>query len=558
MTAELPTGWEWRGAHPEEGDLLTRVGAARGLSGQQLVNFLTPDFYANWHDPKLLSDLTAAVDRLARAIERQESILIMGDYDADGIPATAVAVRALRSFGAAHVDAIIPTRDQGYGLTGELVDEIKKRHPDLLLTVDTGASSVEEVAALTAAGIEVIVTDHHEVPATPPDCLMVNPKRSDSQYPNRDLAGCGVIYKVMWALAEKTGRGLTDLKYLLDLVALSTMADLMPLTPENRSLVVFGRQVMQRTKNLGLRALLLAGEVAPGQVDYRHLSFFLAPRLNAISRLGLDRSERHDQWGSLALALLLTTDTAEADRIARRLHEINDSRRTTVTEWQAAVDELPHEAGQPIVAYLPDAPVGLLGLIAGSLMERHGVPALIMALDANGQVRGSARLPHGYPPLPEVFASLDGLLLRFGGHNEAGGWSLRPEQLADFTTAVASRLQPISDQAHDVVAIDALLRPEEATVETARRLSTLAPFGPGNREPLLAISGRLVAQRSLGASGAHVKFTLEEYPGLSVVWFNHGQAALPGPGAMVHLAGELTVNVWREPEPQLVVNASLW
>ena len=537
---------------------MARVGTARGLDASALAQFLTPDFYAHWHSPNLLPDCTAAVQRLAQAIKQQQSILVFGDYDADGIPATAVVLRALRDLGATQLSAIIPTRDQGYGLSTSTVAEIVKRQPDLVLTVDTGSSSKDEIAALQAAGIEVIVTDHHELPAEAPEALIVNPKRPDSVYPNRDLAGCAVAYKLMWALYEQQGKELTSLKYLLDLVALSTMADLMPLTPENRSLVVFGLKVMQRTKILGLRALLLAGDVDPQSVDYRHLSFFLAPRLNAISRLGLDRQEQDERWGSIALALLMADDPAEADRLARRLHEINESRRTTVADWQATLESLPDIPNEPVVAYLPEAPVGVLGLIAGSLVEKRGVPALIMGLDADGVVRGSGRSLVGYPPLPEMLASLDGLLLRFGGHNEAAGWSLEPDKLAEFTAAVKDRLRPLGQAETVAVVLDTDLRPAEATVDAAHSLSSLAPFGSGNDEPILFLAGRLSGRRSLGSSGAHVKLSVVGYEALSIVWFNHGQSRLPQEGDQIFLAGRLTVNVWREPEPQLVITAAKW
>lgn len=558
MAVTLPTGWRWRNDEPATGSLLARVGAARGLSAEALKTFLTPDFYANWHDPKLLPDCEAAVDRLVVALEKQQSILIFGDYDADGIPATAVVLRALRELGASKLAAIIPTRDQGYGLSATAVTEIIARQPALVITVDTGSSSTAEVAALRAAGIDVIITDHHELPAEAPEAITVNPKRSDSQYPNRDLAGCAVAYKLMWALYEKLSVDLTPLKYLLDLVALSTMADLMPLTAENRSLVIFGLKVMQRTKILGLRALLLAGDIAPTQVDYRHLSFFLAPRLNAISRLGLDRQEQDKTWGSLALALLMADDPAEADKLARRLHEINESRRTTVADWQSALDKLPVVPDEPVVAYLPDAPVGVLGLIAGALVEKRGVPALIMGLDVDGVVRGSGRSLVGYPPLPEMLASLDGLLLRFGGHNEAAGWSLEPDKLAEFTSAVKERLRPLGEAETISVTVDAELLPEEATVASAESLTSLAPYGSANTEPVLFVTGILKTCRGLGSSGAHVKLVVAGYESLSIVWFNHGQTRLPQEGETVYLAGRLAVNVWREPEPQLVIEAAQW
>jgi len=212
-----------------------------------------------------------------------------------------------------------------------------------------------------------------------------------------------------------------------------------------------------------------------------------------------------------------------------------------------------------VVAYLPDAPVGVLGLIAGSLVEKRGVPALIMSLDSDGVVRGSGRSLANYPPLPEMLASVDNLLLRFGGHNVAAGWSLNPDQLADFTSAVKERLRPLDELAQQSrLVLDACLLPDEATVTDARSLEVLAPFGSGNEEPLMYLEGRLNRCQPLGSSGAHVRFNISEYPRLSIVWFNHGQTELPKEGDHVQMAGRLTVNTWREPEPQIVIEDVRW
>lgn len=558
MGVTLPASWQWRQPPATTGSLLERVASARGLVGEDLTTFLEPSFYHSWTDPKLISGCQRAVTRLKRSLIRQESLLIFGDYDADGIPATTVAVRALRQLGFKQVAAIIPTRREGYGLSRQRVREIINRRPDLVLTVDTGTSSATEIATLTAAGIDVIVTDHHEPPADVPNVTIVNPKMTKSGTLNRDLSGTAVIYKVMWALFEAVEHDLTPLKRMLDLVALATMADLMPLNEENRALVIYGLKVMRRTRWVGLRALLLTGNINPADVEYRHLSFFLAPRLNAISRLGLDESEQDETWGSLALALLLADSPTRADELAKRLHEINESRKVSVADWQLALERLHPMIGHPVTVYLPDVPVGLLGLLAGSVVDRWHVPALVMSLDADGTVRGSGRSLAGYPPLPELLASMGDLLLRFGGHNEAAGWSLEAERVDDFIAAVQERLLPTKQGKPPQVVLDARLQTGEGSLDDIHQLSKLAPFGQGNTEPVLLAVGQIESCRPLGSSGAHIRFKLADFSHLPFLWFSHGQIRLPAVGDTLTVAGHLSINTYRDPEPQFVITRASW
>lgn len=558
MELILPSGWRWRSPTSVEGQLLERIAAARGIGAKELPLFLTPDFYAHFHDPLQLPGMREAVTRLRQALDKQEHILIFGDYDADGIPATAIAIRGLQQLGHQQIEAIIPTRRSGYGLCAAQVEEIIRRQPDLVVTVDTGVSSAVEVAQLRSAGIEVIVTDHHESPDTLPDTVVVNPKLPESTYPNRDLVGSAVIYKVLWQLYTELGVDLTPLKYLLDLVALATMADLMPLTGENRALVIYGLKVLQRTKNLGLRSLLLMGGIVPSQAEYRHLSFFLAPRLNALSRLGLDESEQDEQWGNLALALLLADNPARADILARRLHEINESRKELIGSYHSSLKGVAPDGGEPVVLYIPDVPVGLLGLLAGSLVEQHGVPALVMSQDSDGTVRGSGRSPKGFPGLPDVLGQAKGLVQRFGGHKEAAGWSLSPENVAEFTVAVKELLQSPPGSVAADVSLDTYLTPEESNLRSAQVVHALAPFGQDNPEPSLFIQDTLRSLRPVGKDGSHAKLLLNHYPSLEVMWFRHNCAELPSPGTLLSLAGGLSVNTFREPAPQFVVEEAVW
>jgi single-stranded-DNA-specific exonuclease len=451
------------------------------------------------HDAALLGDTAVAVERIHRAIERRERICVHGDYDVDGICATAVSVLALRELGA-EVDWHLPSRfDEGYGVAGQTLERLAADGCALVLTVDCGITAVEEVARAKQLGLDVIVTDHHRPGDTLPDCPIVATK--PSRYPFPELCGTGVAYKLLEALGA-------DLTRHLDLVALATIADVVPLVDENRALARAGLKALGRTQKPGLQALMRAARVDAAVVDTGAVSFRLAPRINAAGRLG---------HPGAALELLLTEDREQAARLAAQLEELNRERQAVedriVRAAAAKVEEWP-EAKRRRRAYVladEDWHEGVIGIVASRLVERYNRPVVLIA-GGEEAWKGSGRSISSYD-LHAGLAASAAHLERFGGHRAAAGLSIDPERIDAFADAFAAHAdEHLADEdLRPLTYVDAVLPPRTApSLELCEELAQLAPFGLGNPEvTLLAESCELRELAAVG-DGKHLRFRVSQ------------------------------------------------
>ncbi len=454
------------------------------------------------HDPFLLGDMAGAVETIRSAIDAGKKICVHGDYDADGICATALAVLILRELDA-DVTWHLPSRfEEGYGVQRETLARLAHEGCGLVLTVDCGVTAVEEIAEARARGLEVVVTDHHRPGETLPDCPVVATRPSD--YPFPELCGTGVVYKLGEALL---GVGHETLTRHLDLVALATISDVVPLVDENRALALAGLRGLVRTQKPGLRALMNTARVDPARVDEGAVGYRLAPRINASGRLCRPGA---------ALELLLTEDRDEAGRLAHQLEELNRERQGVedriLREAIANVEEWP-EAKQRRRGYvLADEGwhEGVIGIVASRLVERFHRPIVLIA-GADGDWKGSGRSP-------EVFDLHGGLsacsehLERFGGHRAAAGLSIKPERIEAFADAFAAHADASlsDDDLRPRTIVDAVVTGPELTLELCEELRRLAPFGLANPGVTLLLPSCEVGDLLTVGDGKHLRFRVRD------------------------------------------------
>ncbi|HVA29757.1 MAG TPA: single-stranded-DNA-specific exonuclease RecJ [Gaiellaceae bacterium] len=451
------------------------------------------------HDPFLLGDMRAACERIRAAVAEGRRICVHGDYDVDGIAATTLAVLLLRELGA-EVDWHLPSRfDEGYGVRSETLGRLADEGCGLVLTVDCGITAVAEVAEAKARGLEVIVTDHHRPGDTLPDCPIVATRPSD--YPFPELCGTGVVYKLGQALF---GVDSEIPKRHLDLVALATIADVVPLLDENRSLVIAGLRALARTQKVGLRALMRAAGVDPAAVDASAVGFRLGPRINAAGRLGHPRA---------ALELLLTDDADDARRLADSLEDLNRDRQAVegriVREAIAQVESWPEErrSRRAYVVAGEDWHEGVIGIVASRLVERFNRPVVLIA-GADGDWKGSGRSISSFD-LHGGLAACSELLERWGGHRAAAGLSIRPENIDAFAERFAEHAEDLllEDDLQPVTQVDAIVpRGRRLTLELCAELARLAPFGLGNPAVTLLAAGCELGELATVGDGKHLRF----------------------------------------------------
>jgi single-stranded-DNA-specific exonuclease len=503
------------------------------------------------HDPFEFEPMEAAVGRLLEAVERRRRVTVHGDYDVDGVCATAILVGALRGIGA-ECDWYLPSRlDDGYGLTAASVERLAARGTALLLTADCGIACPGEVRAARAAGMEVIVTDHHEPGPELPDCPILHPRIGG--YPFPELCATGVAHKLAAALRERAGADVGDAESDLDLVALATVADLVPLRGENRALVRAGLATARRAHRPGLRALMAAAAVDPGRLDEGDLAFKLAPRINAAGRL---------YRADAGVELLLTGDERRAEEIAAELdranHERRDAEREALAGAEAALAALPGDPAKraAIVVAGDGWHPGVVGIVASRLVERHWRPTVVIGLGEDGRGRGSARSLPGFDLLSGLRACGEHLE-RFGGHEAAAGLEIQASRIPDFRAALEEHaLATIPpDVLHRTETVDAVVGGESLGLAIAEELEQLAPFGKGNPEiRLLVPAARIRDVRPMG-EGRHARFSVESGPrrALGVAFGVNG--SLNATGEDPHdLSVSLEVNHWNGAvEPRVVL-----
>src|SRR3989442_516898 len=451
------------------------------------------------HDPFLLGDMEEAVKRIRAAVGAGKRICVHGDYDVDGICATVLALLVLRELGA-EVDWHLPSRfDEGYGVSGQTLERLAGEGCGFVLTVDCGITAVEEVRRARELGLDVVVTDHHRPADELPDCPLVATRPSD--YPFPDLCGTGVVYKLGEALL---GPDSEVLRRHLDLVALATIADVVPLVGENRSLAIAGLRTLARSQKPGLRALMRVAHVDPAAVDTGKVGFRLAPRINAAGRLGHPRA---------ALELLLTEDADEARRLADRLEDLNRDRQAVEDKILRAaiaqVEEWP-EAKQRRSAYVvwgEDWHEGVIGIVASRLVERYHRPVVLIA-GTDGLWKGSGRSIPSFD-LHGALGACSTFLERFGGHRAAAGLSIAPERVDPFAEAFAAQAEGLLGPEDLVPAtvVDAVLpRGAKLTLELCEELRALAPFGLANPDVTLLAPGCELGELATVGDGKHLRF----------------------------------------------------
>ncbi len=454
------------------------------------------------HDPFLLGNMAEAVAQIRAAIAAGKRICVHGDYDVDGICATVLALRILRELGA-EVEWHLPSRfDEGYGVSGGTLERLAEEGCGLVLTVDCGITAVDEVRRARELGLDVIVTDHHRPGDELPDCPIVATRPSD--YPFPDLCGTGVVYKLGQALL---GPDSDVLRRHLDLVALATIADVVPLVGENRSLVIAGLRTLARTQKPGLQALLKSAHVDPAAVDAGKVGFRLGPRINASGRLGHPRA---------ALELLLTEDADEARRLADRLEELNRDRQAVeeriVRAAIAQVEEWP-EAKRRRPAYVvwgEDWHEGVIGIVASRLVERYHRPVVLIA-GGEGLWKGSGRSIPSFD-LHGALGACSQFLERFGGHRAAAGLSIDPGSLEPFAEAFAAQAEGLlaPDDLLPTTVVDAVLpRGAKLTLDLCEELRQLAPFGLANPDVTLLAPGCELGELATVGEGKHLRFRVQ-------------------------------------------------
>ena len=527
--------------------LFERILTARCLTTRAARQaFLQPDYMAVKHDPFLLPDMKKAVARLKQAREQGEKIVIYGDYDIDGLSATALLLDAFGKFGFESVDAFIPNRFvEGYGMTMGAVDKVHDMGADLIVTVDTGSLCHAEIAYATSLGIDTVVTDHHNVAETPPPSVAaVNPKFPGHTYPFRDLCGAGVAFKLVQALQTEL-EGLPDgyEKWLLDLVALGTVCDIVTLADENRANVYWGLEVLKKQQRPGLKALMAVAGIESEQVNARHLGFGLGPRMNAAGRL---ETAQH------ALDMLVARDGLAALEASEKLEELNVKRRGIQDAIFEEACEQAEELADDRVLVVSSGGWnhGVIGIVASKLVEKYKKPVFIIG-ERGEEATGSARSFGDFSAADAVRAA-DDIIIKGGGHGAAAGVTLETQRIGDFRRRVNEfydSLQLTNQERYLLpradVEIDDFSEIDEELIEN---LAKMEPFGNGNPEPVLKITrASVLSMRRMGADGQHVKLALRDKNGkvLQMLAFNAPEEFFREPCDEVAAWFQPTINEWQ-------------
>ena len=501
-------------------ELVRTLLARRGVVTPEDVSaFLSPDYESHTHDPFLLCDMEKAVARVLSAIEKNERIAIYADFDCDGIPGAAILSDFFNKIGYSNFETYLPHRDrEGYGFHMDAIGKLAQRNVKLIITVDVGTVAFDGVSFANEKGIDVIVTDHHElVDELPSAFAVLNPKRTPYPFPN--LCGAAVAFKLVQALLiEGKKLGLEHFtaipdgweKWLLDLVAIATVADMVSLVGENRTLTFWGLNVLRKSPRAGIIALCNQLQLKRSELAEDDIGFSIAPRVNAASRM--DEPD-------LALRLLTTHDTAEAEILANHLEELNASRKGIVAgivkNARKRVSERYVASDRVVVLGDTSWKPALLGLAANSIMNDRGGVVCLWGRDVNGDLKGSCR-SDGTIALPDLFAVARDSFIECGGHNASGGFSVSheraatlPEDLMKAADLLSSKTvtEPITD---DSMAVhDAIVTLRELSWPLLRDVSRLAPFGIGNPKPIFKISGATVSSvKSFGKEKNHVELML--------------------------------------------------
>lgn len=529
--------------------LLTAVLALRGIETAEQARQLIYGGEDCIHDPMLMSGMDKARERVLKAIEDREIVAVYGDYDVDGITSTCLVTDYLRSKGVNCIPYIPDRNEEGYGLNCGALDSLKGQGVSLVVTVDCGITAVEETEYARALGIDMVITDHHECghETLPRAAALIDCKQDGDKYPNKDLAGVGVALKLVCACE---GDSKAMLERYADLVAIGTVADVMPLVDENRYMVRYGLERLEKAPRPGIAAMFRESSIDPRKLNASSIGYSLAPRLNAAGRLG---------HAATAARLLMSKDQLTATNLAVELCDLNRRRQNIETEiWQ--------EANQLLAGKTPDSPIvlasekwhqGVIGIAASRLAEQYSLPAIMICL--NGDVgKGSCRSYGGFN-LFEALSSCSEHLLGFGGHALAAGLNIKKENLPAFREALAEYYRGNKPEAMPEVHCDLLITdPALLSIENVRSLDLLEPYGNANPKPLMCIGGAVLESASQVGNGRHLRMRIRmgasRFEG---IFFSHSLSELSlREGDLVDIAFRPQINEYRgNASVQLVVSA---
>ena len=478
--------------------------------------FLNPT-RKNFHNPFLMPDMEIAVERIIKSIDKKEKIIIYGDYDVDGITSITVLKSFLEDRGI-YVDSYIPNRlEEGYGLNKAAIDEIAKKEYDLMITVDCGISGIEEIEYANSLGIETIVTDHHEVGDKLPKALaVVDAKRKDNQYPCRDLAGVGVVFKLIQAIGMRLE--LEEKEYLkyLDIVCVGTISDIVPLVDENRVITKLGLMLVAQTKNMGLRSLLVSSGYK--NIDSTTISFGIAPRINACGRMG---------HADEALKLFLSKDIYEVNDLTKKLNDYNKMRQDKEKSiYEDAVNQIENNKlyeNCAIVVGGENWHHGVIGIVSSKITDLYFKPSILLCYE-NELAKGSGRSIPGFD-LHDALMKCQNSIERFGGHSMAIGITIKRDKFDEFKkefekVAKESKI----DEIIPIINIDAKINLSEINKEMVSSLKQLEPFGEGNKMPIFAFKNLKIDSIRALSEGKHIRLTLKEGNTIiNAIGFNLGQ-----------------------------------
>ena len=521
----------------------------RGLTLEGKKSFLNPD-YNKLHDPLLLPDMIKARDRVIEAIKNNEHIVVFSDYDADGIPGAVVLSDFFKRIKYENISFYIPHRhDEGFGLNAEAINECGKRKAGLIITVDCGIADVEEIRHANSLNIDVVITDHHEEgKILPPAHAIVNPKRKSSTYPFQELCGSAVVFKLVQGILARESFGVKAgmEKWSLDMVAIATLSDMVPLVGENRILARFGLDVLRKSPRPGLAALFRRINLDQRNLSEDDIAFMITPRINAASRMGVPED---------AFKLLSTTDPDEAEKLALHLEKINNERKGVVASL--VKDAKSHLARREVMREVivignPDWRPALLGLIANSLVEEYGRPGFVWGRDGDGVLKGSCRSCNGY----DLFALMNMVsdnFLEFGGHAGAGGFSIKLEDLTTLEERLSNALSTFTSKVLESEEEESLaISISDIGEDLWNIVAQFAPFGTGNEKPIFRIpQAEIKSSRQFGRDNNHLE--IEFLNGIKAVSFfsdPDSYSALLAPGMCVDLLANLEKSYFRN-RPEL-------
>lgn len=490
------SSWQVLNKYPK--DPIAAIFKSRNIDDQE--DFISPS-YENLVDPLLVPNMKEAVDRIKKAIENKEKIGIFMDYDADGIPGGAIIYKALKNLG---IEAFthVPKREDGYGLNQKAIKNFRQSGVSLLITVDCGIRNNKEIEYAKKLGLETIITDHHELGEDLPEATNVHPLiEKNNKLKFRDFSGGGVAFLLAKALSKKPGQE----KWLLDLAAISSIADIVTLREDNRLIVKFGLIVLNKTRNIGLQELIKISKLKSGNIGTYEIGYMIAPRINAAGRISTPEK---------SFRLLTTEDLKEARKLAAELDALNSERQEILEnaqkEAEAKVQKDKLYKNKIIILKNPKWPEGIIGLVAGKIVQKFYRPTVVLN-ERDGKMKGSARSIPGIN-VTDLIGESAKHLVSFGGHEQAAGLLLEAKNYSKFEKSILNNAQNIDEKLYQKsFVVDVLVEANQINLDLARKLEKLEPFGLGNRRPVFALeSVKIIEARHVGREEKHLRLKIEK------------------------------------------------